>query len=228
MATNRLRLILDTCRTNLRLMRWRVTVLDPLETYNDIVEQTIKDVPRLTPIRISHSRARWRQERRRAPPPSKRLSTSRQHASPVLTPMSAHMAPREPASTEKLDTRCIDFLLSHLSDRTPQEIGVFYNNETDDGRQVLEAATQTVGHIPRKSANGAFMWSPLPSRDDQREHHRAGQCEESSRRDDAAGVGGDSQPTRESGERRADDGARGVGGLGSASARLASPPASFE
>jgi hypothetical protein len=64
-------------------------------------------------------------------------------------------------STEKPEARCIDSLLSHLRDRTPHEIAVFYNSATDEERPVLEAAAQSVGRIPTKTVDGGLVWAPL-------------------------------------------------------------------
>lgn len=66
-----------------------------------------------------------------------------------------------PASTEKPTDRRIDFLLSHLRDRTPLEIATFYSSATDEERLVMEAAAASVGRMPMKAANGAMTWEPL-------------------------------------------------------------------
>jgi hypothetical protein len=66
-----------------------------------------------------------------------------------------------PVSAEKPEGRRIDFLLSHLRDRSPQEIAVFYNSATDGERLVLEEAARSVGRIPTKAADGSLAWAPL-------------------------------------------------------------------
>ncbi len=62
---------------------------------------------------------------------------------------------------EKIAARRIDFLLSHLRDRTPHEIAVFYNSATDDERLVLEEAARNVRRIPTKKPDGWLAWVPL-------------------------------------------------------------------
>ena len=66
-----------------------------------------------------------------------------------------------PPSTEKIDARRIDFLLSHLRERTSQEIAVFYSAATDDEKLVLEEAARSVGRIPTKKPDGSLAWTPL-------------------------------------------------------------------
>jgi hypothetical protein len=61
-----------------------------------------------------------------------------------------------PASTEKPDSRKIDFLLSHLRDGTPLEIATFYNSATDDERLLMEEASRSVGRVPMKTPSGAL------------------------------------------------------------------------
>jgi hypothetical protein len=67
-------------------------------------------------------------------------------------------------STEKPDARRIDFLLPHLRDRTPHEIGVSYNSATDEERLVLEAAAQSVSRVPTKRPDSSLSREPpLPA-----------------------------------------------------------------
>lgn len=68
--------------------------------------------------------------------------------------------PLFPQSAEKPEARRIDFMLSHLRDRTPQEIAIFYNSATDEERLVMEAAAASVGRVPMKVGNG-LQWQPL-------------------------------------------------------------------
>lgn len=72
-----------------------------------------------------------------------------------------HRAALIPASAEKPDPRRIDFLLSHLKDRTALEIAMFYNSATDDEKLVLEEAARSVGRIPTKRTDGSLAWMPL-------------------------------------------------------------------
>lgn len=65
-----------------------------------------------------------------------------------------------PQSSEKPDARRIDFLLSHLRDKTPLEIATFYGSATDEERVLMEAAAASVGRIPMKGPNG-LEWQPL-------------------------------------------------------------------
>lgn len=162
MATNRFRLILDTHRGNFKLTQWPITVLDPLETYHDIVERAINDRasidtdPHLTPQGKAAARAA-------------KKSAAVKAISDVSTPrlagldadVAAHRTALLPASTEKIDNRRIDFLLSHLRDRTANEIAVYYSSATDEERLVLEAAAQSVGRIPTKNVDGSLAWTPL-------------------------------------------------------------------
>ena len=60
----------------------------------------------------------------------------------------------------KPDDRQIDFILSHLRDKTPQEIAILYNLAPDDRRLLMEAASASVGPIPVKSESG-LEWKPL-------------------------------------------------------------------
>lgn len=48
-----------------------------------------------------------------------------------------------------------------VKDRTPLEIGVFYNSATDDEKLVLEEAARSVGRIPTKRPDGSLTWTPL-------------------------------------------------------------------
>jgi hypothetical protein len=75
--------------------------------------------------------------------------------------VAAHRMALLPASTEKIEARRIDFLLSHLRDRTPQEISVFYNSATDNEKLVLEEAARSVGRIPTKKPDGSLAWAPV-------------------------------------------------------------------
>jgi len=162
MATNKFRLILDTHRSNFRLTQWPVTVLDPLETFGDIVTQAIKaraaidNDPHLTPQGKAAARAAKRAAAVKA---IADVSTTR--LAGLDADVAAHRTALLPASGDKPDARRIDFLLSHLRDRTAQEIAVFYSSATADEKLVLEEAARSVGRIPTKSADGALEWAPL-------------------------------------------------------------------
>jgi hypothetical protein len=62
----------------------------------------------------------------------------------------------------KLDPRKVDHLLARLQTFTPDEIATFYGSATDDERQLIEAASASVGRIPTKTTNG-LEWKPLVS-----------------------------------------------------------------
>ena len=162
MATTKFRLILDTHRSNFKLTQWPVTVLDPLDTYNDIVEQAIKartaidSDPHLTPQGKAAARAV-----KSAAAVKAITDVSTPRLAGLDADVGSHRAALLPVSTEKPEARRIDFLLSHLRDRTPHEIGVFYNSATDEERLVLEAAAQSVGRIPTKRPDGSLAWAPL-------------------------------------------------------------------
>ena len=74
--------------------------------------------------------------------------------------VSVHRSALLPAPTEKPDGRKMDFLLSHLRDRTPLEIATFYNSATDDERLSMEEASRSVGRMPMKTPGG-LVWQPL-------------------------------------------------------------------
>jgi hypothetical protein len=162
MATNGFRLILDTHRRNFSFTEWPITVLDPLETYNDVVEQAIKaraaidTDPHLTPQGKAAAKAAKS---------AAAVKAIADVSTPRLAGLDANVASLRtalmPTSTEKPEARRIDFLLSHLRDRTPQEIAVFYNSATDDERLVLEEAARSVGRIPTRGADGSLVWAPL-------------------------------------------------------------------
>ena len=74
--------------------------------------------------------------------------------------LGAHGAALAPPTTEKPSDRRVDFLLSHLRDKTPQEIATFYGSASDEERLVMEAAAASVGRVPLKGPNG-LEWQPL-------------------------------------------------------------------
>jgi hypothetical protein len=162
MATNRSRLILDTYRSNFRLTQWPVTVYDPLETYHDIVEQAIKaratidNDPHLTPQGKAAAKAA-----KSAAAVKAITDVSTPRLAGLDADVAAHRSALLSGNTQKTDERRIDFLLSRLRDRSPQEIAVFYNSANDDERLALEEAAQSVGRVPTKGADGSLVWTPL-------------------------------------------------------------------
>jgi hypothetical protein len=91
------------------------------------------------------------------------LDDIRKWHEPRLAGLDADIAVQRAAlmpATEKIDDRRIDFLLSRLRDRTPDEVAVLYNSASDGERQVMEAAAASVGRVPMKVGNG-LEWKPL-------------------------------------------------------------------
>jgi len=155
------RAVLDTHRLNFRLTMWPATVLDPLEIADGIVQKfheakaAIDADPHLTPQGKGAARAKAAQAA---------LKSISDWHTPRLAgldqDLGAHRAALVPPATEKPTDRRIDFLLSHLRDRTPQEIAVFYGSASDEERLVMEVAAASVGRVPMKGPNG-LEWQPL-------------------------------------------------------------------
>jgi hypothetical protein len=162
MPTTKTRLKLDTTRLNFRMQQWPVTVVDPLDIFGDIVEQAITDRAtidndrNLTPEGKAAARAAKRDAALKA---ITELQTPR--LAGLDADVAAHRSALIPASTQKPSDRRVDFLLSHLRDRTSVEIATFYNSATDDEKMVLEEAARSVGRIPTKRADGSLAWTPL-------------------------------------------------------------------
>jgi hypothetical protein len=157
----KLREVLDTHRLNFRFTQWPITVLDPFEIADGIVQKLhqqraeIDADPRLTPEGKRDARVKAREAALKA--------IADWHAPRLAgldADLGAHRAALVPPATEKPDARRIDFLLSHLRDRSPMEIATFYNSATDEERLVMEAAAASVGRVPLKSAKG-LEWQPL-------------------------------------------------------------------
>jgi hypothetical protein len=162
MAT-KLRSILDTHRLNFRMTQWPITVLDPFEDVDAIVERAHQERTaidadrRLTP----EGKTTARLEKRTAAVNAVNDLYAKRLAG-IDADVAAHRAALLPVSTtEKPDARRIDFLLSHLRDKTPQEIATFYDKASDDERLLMEAAAASVGRIPLKTPQGGLQWKPL-------------------------------------------------------------------
>lgn len=157
-----IRLVLDTHRRNFKMTQWPITVIDPLDVLGDIVDQAVADRAAIDSDR------RLTGEGKAAARAAKRDAAIKAIAD-LQTPrlagldadVAAHRAALIPASAEKVDARRIDFLLSHLRDRTSQEIATFYGSATDEEKSVLEEAARSVGRIPTKRTDGSLEWSPL-------------------------------------------------------------------
>src|SRR5438034_4146329 len=153
-----LRLVLDTYARNFRFTQWPKTVLEPFDEPAKILNEfhTAKaaiDVDlRLAPRGNDEARVNLGKTA---------LAAIVKWHTPRLAGLDAdlgiHRAALVPPSTEKPDGRRLDFLLSHLRDRTPDEIAVFYNSATDEERLAMEAAAASVGRVPMKTANG-LQW----------------------------------------------------------------------
>jgi hypothetical protein len=160
MAT-KLRMVLDTHRRNFRFTQWPATVLDPLEDYDGIVERALKEKASIdsNPNLTGQGKAAEKAAKTAA-----LVKDVLDKHTPRLTgldaDLAAHRAALFPQSAEKPEARRIDFMLSHLRDRTPQEIAIFYNSATDEERLVMEAAAASVGRVPMKVGNG-LQWQPL-------------------------------------------------------------------
>jgi len=160
MAT-KLRGLLETHRRNFRLTHWPITALDPFEDYDAIVERAHKEKASIDANANLTGRGKGAEKTAKAAALVKEILDKH---TPRLTgldaDLAAHRAALLPQSSEKPDARRIDFMLSHLRDRTPQEIGIFYTSATDEERLVMEAAATSVGRVPMKTGNG-LQWQPL-------------------------------------------------------------------
>jgi hypothetical protein len=160
--TPKYRLIRDTQRRNVRFTQLPITVLDPLEDYDAFVVQAVQAKAAIEAN--DHFAPKGQRAEKDAKVESLVKGLVDLRTSRLVgfdADIAAHRVALLPASTEQPEARRIDFLLSHLRDRTPQEIAVFYNSATDEEKLVLEAAAQSVGRIPTKTADGGLVWAPL-------------------------------------------------------------------
>jgi hypothetical protein len=158
MAT-KLRGILDTLRLNWNKAQWPITALDPLEDVHAIVERVHQEKAAIDADQRLTPKGEAKAEKGAAAVKAvKELQTKR--LAGLEADIAAHRAALLPASTHKPDARRIDFLLSHLRDKSPQEIATFYGSATDEERLLMEAAAASVGRIPMKTGNG-LEWKPL-------------------------------------------------------------------
>jgi hypothetical protein len=157
----KLRGLLDTLALNYRHAHFpKDTVLAPFEEPATLLEKSHKDTAAITANR--HLTVEGKRAARQEAGKATLAAIAKWHA-PRLAGLDAdlgvHRAALLPA-IEKPDPRRLDFLLSHLRDRTPQEIATFYNSATDEERQLMESAAASVGRVPMKGANG-LEWTPL-------------------------------------------------------------------
>lgn len=158
---NNLRLAVDTLRRNYRFTHYPVTALDPFEEPVKILDAFHKakaaiDVDRkLTPEGKDAARLKLGKDTLEA--------IAKWHA-PRLSGLDADLDAQRtallPQPSKPPDGRKLDFLLSRLRDRTPEDVAVLYNSATDAERVDLETLSASVGRIPIKSANG-LEWKPL-------------------------------------------------------------------
>jgi len=156
-----LHVVLDTHRRNFRMTAWPIAVLDPLNEARAIVETFEKQAasitanPHLTPEGKAAERSKARQAA---------LDAIAAWHAPRLAGLDADLAKHRAAlikpPTEKPDGRRMDFLLGQLRSLTPDEVSTFYATATDDERRLMEAASDSVGRVPMKTAKG-MHWRPL-------------------------------------------------------------------
>jgi hypothetical protein len=162
MAAMKLRMLLDTLALNYSHVHWpKETVFAPFEEPVTLVAKFRADITAIDANK--HLTPEGKQAARTQAGRTVLDAIAKWHA-PKLAGLDAdlgvHRAALLPPATEKPDDRKLDFLLSHLRDRTPQEIAMFYNSATDDERRVMEAAAASVGRVPMKTEHG-LEWQPL-------------------------------------------------------------------
>lgn len=157
----KLRLTLNTLRSNVRLTQWPVTALDPLDDYDRFVEQAYKEKTAIdTNDHLASKGKRAAKDERTAALVKAVVDKHAPRLSGLEADMSTRRATLLQTNTEKPDARRIDLLLSHLRGFTAQEIAIFYGSATDDEKIVLEEAARSVGRIPTKTEAG-LVWAPL-------------------------------------------------------------------
>lgn len=157
-----IRLTLDTHRRNFRMTQWPITVLDPLDTYDNIVEQAIAAKTQIdTDDNLAAKGKRTAKDTKKDALSKAIDALKTPRLAGLDADVAAHRAALIPANAQKPTDRQIDFLLSHLRDRTPLEIATFYDSATDDEKLVLEEAARSVGRIPTKMQDGSLGWKPL-------------------------------------------------------------------
>jgi hypothetical protein len=162
MMPAKLRTLLETYRLNFRLTQWPETVLDPLAEPVTVLEAFHE---RNAAIRSDVNLTTKGKDAARAKAATEALTAIGRWHTPNVTgidqDLGAQRAALVPTPKQQPDGRQIDFILSHLRDKTPQEIAVLYNSATDDRRLLMEVASASVGDIPRKAADGGMEWKPL-------------------------------------------------------------------
>ena len=161
MPLDKLELILDTHRRNLRFSQYdKETVLLPLEQARNLVgafhklRSDIEADRRLTPEGKADARAKAR---------STTLAALKAWHEPRLQGLDADLLQQRAAlmtQTERPDQARIMLMANELAKFTPQERAVLYGSAADADRRVLEAASAATGPLPTKSANG-LEWKKL-------------------------------------------------------------------
>jgi hypothetical protein len=157
----KLRTLLETYRLNFRLTQWPETVLDPLAEPVTFLEAFHE---RNAAIRSDVNLTTKGKDAARVKAATEALTAIGRWHTPNVTGIDQDLGAQRAALVpkgEKPDARQIDFILSHLRDKTPQEIAILYNSATDDRRLLMEAASASVGDIPFKPEDGGMAWKPL-------------------------------------------------------------------
>jgi hypothetical protein len=157
----KIRTLLDTYRLNFRLTQWPETVLDPLAEPATILESFHQ---RKAAIDADANLTLKGKSAARVQAATEALQAIGKWHAPNIAGIDQDLGAQRTAllpKGQKPDDRQIDFILSHLRDKTPHEISVLYNSATDDRRLLMEAASASVGDIPFKTEDGGVAWKPL-------------------------------------------------------------------
>jgi hypothetical protein len=157
----KLRLVLDTQRSNARFKAYDPdVVLTPLEQAASLVDAfhqqkaEIDSDRHLTPEGKAAARIKAG---------NATLAAIKAWHEPRLKGIDRDLLSQRAAlipTTEKPDSRRIEFMAAELLKFTPKDRSVFYNSATEDERRVMEAASASVGRVPTKTANG-LEWKTL-------------------------------------------------------------------
>jgi hypothetical protein len=160
MNTSKFDLILDAQRRNFRLTQFTEAVLEPFETPRAILREFNGQKAGIETSR--HLTAEGKAAALVALGKATTERIAKWHA-PLIAGVDRDLALRRAAllpPSAKPDPRAIEFLLSRLRDRTPQEIATLYDKAADGERRLMEDASASVGRIPMKGADG-LQWRPL-------------------------------------------------------------------
>jgi hypothetical protein len=155
-------MLLETYGRNFKMRHWPNTVLKAFEEPALIVNRFLEQKAQID--RDVNLTPRGRQEARHEAATHARTSLSK-WATGKLTGLDAQVAEHRRAlvpQTPTPDPRKVDHLVARLQTFTPDEIATFYGSATDEERQLIEAASASIGRIPTKTPNG-LTWEPLVS-----------------------------------------------------------------